>query len=316
MEWTLKDSPVPPHAIPPMNALYLYGCRQASNPRMEWETDVDFAGIQELLAKHNARDGVAYLSAVHFLIRAVGVALKKHPEFNRRILRKKVYEYKNANVLLGMQHPVEKRAELMLLKNVDKRSCEEIAGEIWQVYSSAIRGEFRYEADGRRMQRTPAFLHAPLVRFFLHALNNWNLPATPYTERQRSSPVLVNYLSFPDAPPLNGYRASHLPADSYTLNVTLGAPQDRPAVNDRGEVVVKRLAHLFVQADHRLVDAIQLGMFVRTLRDLLQNPSQLQEAADENPDEQAAVEPPSTPPVRHQLNGHTSRINQQPLQNK
>lgn len=54
----------------------------------------------------------------------------------------------------------------------------------------------------------------------------------------------------------------------------MGAIEPRPvAVGE--EVVVRPVAPIFVRADHRIVDAHEIGAFAETLRTLLAEPTRL-----------------------------------------
>jgi pyruvate/2-oxoglutarate dehydrogenase complex dihydrolipoamide acyltransferase (E2) component len=67
------------------------------------------------------------------------------------------------------------------------------------------------------------------------------------------------------------YKPSKFPDESSLLSVTLGRAEQRPAVyQDR--VVARRVAPLFVRADHRVTDAHVLAQFISTLRGILQDP--------------------------------------------
>jgi hypothetical protein len=87
--------------------------------------------------------------------------------------------------------------------------------------------------------------------------------------------VLVNYLGFPGAPPMRMYKPSKFPDETSLLSVTLGRIEERPAVRE-GSVVVRRMAPLFVRADHRVTDAYVLGRFVASLQEALTNPASLE----------------------------------------
>jgi hypothetical protein len=78
---------------------------------------------------------------------------------------------------------------------------------------------------------------------------------------------MINYLGQRGAPPMRFFKASRFPNDTATLNVTMG-----PSHAD-GES--EPVAPLFVRADHRVVDAYQLGRFVATLRGFLADPATL-----------------------------------------
>src|SRR5262249_58980197 len=76
--------------------------------------------------------------------------------------------------------------------------------------------------------------------------------------------AFVNYLGFPGAPPMHGFKPSCLPLNAYSVNVTMGPSEPRPVVAD-GQVVIRKQAPLFVRADHRMVNAYETANFINTL---------------------------------------------------
>jgi pyruvate/2-oxoglutarate dehydrogenase complex dihydrolipoamide acyltransferase (E2) component len=58
----------------------------------------------------------------------------------------------------------------------------------------------------------------------------------------------------------------------------MGPAEYRPVATEEGTVESRLVAPLVVRADHRLVDAYELGIFTQTVRELLQNPAELQSA--------------------------------------
>jgi pyruvate/2-oxoglutarate dehydrogenase complex dihydrolipoamide acyltransferase (E2) component len=85
---------------------------------------------------------------------------------------------------------------------------------------------------------------------------------------------MVNYFGHRGMAPLRSFKPSRLPYDSITVSVTMGATELR-AVPAAGEVVIRPIAPVFVRADHRIVDAYEIGQFAETLRTLLADPRQL-----------------------------------------
>ncbi len=281
MEWPLKSPSCSLDDVPFMNGLYLFGCHTSGDSMITWGTEVCTESLEQWIQDQNQIEDQVPVTIAHALIKATGIALERHPEFNRRVIGRRIYEFQRQNVLMGMQHPRERRAELVLLRDVAQKSLPEIAQESWDLQLSALRGNFPYDAQDRALKRVPQWLRPHVIRFNLFWMHRLNLPATQWTERQRCSPVLINYLGFANSPPLRSYHASRLPVDSTSLNVTMGAPESRPVVNENGELGVGRRANLFVKADHRLVDAVQLGKFMRTLCDLLGEPEVLASSACE-----------------------------------
>jgi hypothetical protein len=230
----------------------------------------------EQFVKELNREPPILVSAAHVLIKAVGRVLALHPEFNSRILGRRLYRFKDINVLTALRHFRERRAEVVLLRNVSDRPLSEIAQELWQHYHDAARGEFIHAGLTRLYRRLPSLLRRHLLRFQVWTTPHGNTPAWEDNERQKCSPVLVNYLGFEGAAPMRAFVPSRLPIGAYTLNVTMGPTERRPVVTEDGHLEIRPVAPFFVRADHRFADAFELGRFTQTLRGLLGEPRQLE----------------------------------------
>lgn len=100
---------------------------------------------------------------------------------------------------------------------------------------------------------------------------------------------------------MRSFKPSRFPSDCWTLNVTMGPTERRPVAIGEN-VVIRPVAPLFVRADHRVVDAYDLGKFVATLRTLLSDPRQMDGATP-------ATDPATTRRVAVELdsNGHPAK---------
>lgn len=281
MEWPVSSPPVSDAATPWWQLYYLGACPTPSDPTMVWGTEVDMTGCEEYLHTAN-RASPVLISPAHILLRSVAVAMRRHSEFNRRVLGGRIYQYKQVNLLLSLFNAREQEVELLLLEEVDRRSLGDLSREMWGYTQQAARGELV-----RFGQRTIYdVLPRALIRWFipLHMwlFNRFNWPVTSFWRREHRSAMLVNYLAFKGAPPMRAYKPSRFPNDATPFNVTLGATEPRPVVID-GEIVVRRIAPLFVRGDHRMVDAHGLGLFAETLRGLIANPALMEAELEVDP---------------------------------
>lgn len=275
--WPLLPEPIPDSRIPLVNAFYLDSGSTPNDPTIVWGTEVDMAALTRHIGELN-RESDVLISPAHALIKAVGLALRRHPQMNRRVLARRLYEYRDVNAMMPLRNPREGGANLMLLRNIDTRSMAEIAGDIWGHLRNAHQGERTGHTPSRFYYRIPRFLRRVAIRGHLWINNFLHLPSWRMNEMQRSAPVLINYFAFEGAAPLRSFKPSRFPAESCTLSVTMGATESRPA-NWQGQLELRPLAPLFVRADHRVCDAFDLGRFAGTLRELLSNPAALEEPA-------------------------------------
>ena len=276
----LLSPPPDDDQVPLWNLYYQASCPPPRDPTIVWGTDVDCAELQADLRRMNA-DSEVLITPAHVLVRAVACALKQHPIFNRRIVRRRPRAYRDINLLMPFQKKVPPEADVMLFQQADRKSVQQIAREAWQNSQAAARGEYVcvreaiYMRLPRRVLRVLQPLHVWLVNTFEGHERDTN-------KRQRTASTVVNYLGFKGAAPLRSFKPSRFPYDSVTLSVTMGAIELRPAVVDR-QLDIRPLAPLFVRADHRIADAHDLGRFTETLRRLIAQPAMLDDAAADSP---------------------------------
>jgi hypothetical protein len=203
----------------------------------------------------------------HVLVQAVGRCLREHPEFNRRIVRRRLFDFRQVNVLMPLLGG-KRGPELCLLCEVDRKPLAEIAREIWQHGRELTRGVSVYQREERIFRLLPGVCRNLLFRTMLRGVNWFNQPAAFWGHRACRASTMVNYLGQRGAPPMRAFKPSRFPSDVATLNVTMG-PTESDGPN--GPV-----ASLFVRGDHRVIDAYQLGQFAGSLRRYLMNPALLE----------------------------------------
>jgi hypothetical protein len=266
MEWPLKRPPVPAAETPTWCSYYLAACPTPSDPTIVWGTDVPIAGLEAYLKQVNANSKTLILPG-HVLVWAVGRCLGKHPEFNRRVLHRRLYNFKQVNVLFPLMNS-SRGPEVCLLCDIDRKPVAQIAREIWQHWQEIGKGSSRYQRDERVFRFLPSLLRGVLFRLMLWGVNWINQPAALWGHRTSRAGAMVNYLGQRGAPPMRTFKPSRFPNDATTLNVTMGPTESGGADGP--------VAPLIVRGDHRLIDAYQLGQFVGDLRRFLMDPASLE----------------------------------------
>lgn len=286
MEWPVSSPPISDATTPIWQLYYLGACRTPSDPTMLWGTEVDMSGFEEYLQLAN-RDSPVLISPAHLLLRSVALAMHRHPEFNRRVIGRRIYQYKDIHLLLSLFNGRTRDVELLMIEEVDRRSLIDLSRELWRYTQQAARGELVHFGERTIYDLLPRVVMRWLIPLHLWLFNNFNWPVTQFWRREHRSAMLVNYLAFKGCAPLRMYKPSRFPNDATPFNVTLGATEPRPVVVD-GSVVVRPVAPLFVRGDHRLVDAHELGLFVNTLRSFLANPALMDGESENAPQPLAA----------------------------
>ncbi len=97
---------------------------------------------------------------------------------------------------------------------------------------------------------------------------------------------MVSPLNFPGAPPLRSVEFVKW-GNLYSTHIVIGPTETRPVI----EMDASRppVVPLFVRADHRLVDGVDLGRFVATLRDYLRDPQSIPELENQSSEPASAV---------------------------
>lgn len=275
MHWPLAPKPIPADQIPFYNLHYLYGCRPPADPTIVWGTEVRVEQLSQYVRQRN-HSCKTLISPAHVLVQAVGRALQHHPELNRRIVGRRIYDFRDVHVRMMTYNRQQNEVEVLLIRNVDTLSLERIARILWKNQHRAVSGVSPDHADKAWLRsRFPGPLLGWIIRTYLYFDSKFNLPKVDRIDRIACSPVLVNYLAFSGAPPMRAYKPSNYPHESSTLSVTMGRMERIPVVND-GQVEVGQVAPLFVRSDHRIASAYQLAQFTSTIRRLLTNPTQME----------------------------------------
>jgi hypothetical protein len=274
MKWPLVERPVPNAQVPLYNRFYLHASAASQvDPILVWGTEIDADALQTFLNERN-RNGRILITAAHALIRATALALEQFPEMNARLVGRRIYAFRNVNIRLAFFHRRYSEIDLLLIENVNLKSLERIAVEIWQRMLQAARGEGGRDRDLARLRWIPAFWFRQIVRLYGFLDRHVRLPTFGRLDGTRAGCMMENDLSFPGAPPMRVYKPTRFPDMSDSFNLTLG-PVEPKVLERSGQFVSINIMPLFLRADHRLVDAQQVGRFLGTLRNLLSHPERL-----------------------------------------
>lgn len=275
--WPLVDEPESLDEMSLWNFYYLNTCPPQRDPTIVWGTEVDCSGLQAFLRDVNNASEVLVTPA-HVLVAATARALERHPQFNRRILKKRIWAYRDVNIVM----PVRGKAglEVMFFGRPNKKSVGEIAAEAWR-NARSMAGEHEGVPQPAYM-RMPRKLQSLLQPLHVWLVNRVNRPLRGTNNRQRGASTMVNYFGHRGMAPLRSFKPSRLPYESITLTVTMGAIEQRPVVVGN-EIVAGPVAPIYIRADHRIVDAHEIGEFAQTLRQLLADPAKTNLVSAESP---------------------------------
>lgn len=264
--WPLVEEPVPLDDMTLWNFYYLNTCPPQRDPTIVWGTEADCGELQAFLRDLN-RESDVLVTPAHVLVAATARAIEKHPQFNRRILKKRVWAYRDINIVM----PVRGKTglEVMFFGRPNQKTVIDVAHESWRNAQSAA-GDHDGVPQPSYM-RMPRKFQALLQPLHVWLVNHRNRPLRGTNNRQRGASTMVNYFGHRGMAPLRSFKPSRLPYESISLTVTMGAIEQRAVVVGQ-EIVARPIAPLFIRADHRIVDAHEIGAFAETLRQLLADP--------------------------------------------
>jgi len=270
----LESRPVRASEITLYNHQYLHACTHTVDPTMVWGTDVDADGLLSYIKRRNEQSDTL-VSTAHLLVQAVGRSLAKYPQLNCRIVRGRVYRFREVNVRMLSYARHDSDVDIFTVKNVDRADVESIARTIWKYQCEVASGVYPDRVDRKWLRRVPVMFRRIAIRNFWRLDRSFRLPRIGRLDRHLDSSVVVNHLGFAGAPPMRMYKPSRFPDESSLLSVTMGRAERAPVVS--GDAVVARnMAPIFVRADHRVADAHLLARFVSALRDYLSDPQSME----------------------------------------
>lgn len=280
MKWPLLNRAIPNRSIPPYNRYYLHASKSSRvDSTMLMGTDIDAGALLAFLKERN-REGHVVLTTAHVLMRATAMMLEKFPDMNVRVVGHRVYAFRDINIRMAYFHRKQHNIDVMMISSANLKSLEQIAQEVWERLLQAGRGEGGRERDLARLRSVPAFWFRQFFRLYSFLDRHFPMPTVGRLDELRGGGALVNDLSSSGIPPIRSYKPSRFPDDSDSLNLTLGPVENKIVAGANGFESI-RVMPLFARADHRLTDAYQVGRFLAAMRDLLQNPQQLD---DKSPD--------------------------------
>jgi hypothetical protein len=274
MKWPLHDRAIPDRKLPLYNRFYLHAPRASHvDPVMVWGTEIDADALTSFLRERN-RGGRVLLTTAHALIRATALALAQFPDMNVRVVGRRVCAFRQVNIRMGFVHRGSREIDLLVVSDADAKSLEQIGLEVWQRLLLARRGPGPRERARPRLRRVPGFWFRQVLRLYGFVDRHVRLPTLGRLDELRGGGAMVNDLSFPGAPPMRSYKPTRFPDQADSLNLTLG-PIENKVVARAEQFVSTGVMPLFLRADHRLVDAYQVGRFLAVMRDLLNHPERL-----------------------------------------
>ena len=275
MKWPLKPKAVSNADTPFFNQHYLNAPGSgAPDSTIVWTSEFPWQTVQDYI-QYYKRKHSRFISTSHLLVQAVGQALAAHPEMNRRVVGRRVYEFKSCNVCLGTRAPGCNEVFVIQVHDVERRPLYQIAYIIMMKQLEFARTDSRSRRDLARFRKIPSWISRWSIRIGDWLDRNFVVPVTGRIDRLRESGVFVNDFSSNRFPLMRSYKPSRQPGENKPISVTIGRPEEKVIWQD-GVAAMQKVAPITIRVDHRICDGFQLAQFMKTVVANLANPSAME----------------------------------------
>jgi pyruvate dehydrogenase E2 component (dihydrolipoamide acetyltransferase) len=257
--------------------------REPRDPVIFGSLDVDMTEGLAFVA--SCRGGGANVTVTHLVGRALALALDRSPNLNSRIVLGRVRPLPSIDIAFLVSLDEGDDLSAVKVERADEKSVQEIAGEL---ASRALtlregRDEDFSKAKGT-MERLPWWALGPALRAmsWLSGGLGISIPALGVKADPFGSAIITSVGMF-------GVDTAFVPFTPFArvpLYLLIGAVKDRAVVVD-GRIEARPVMTLTASIDHRYVDGHELAMLAHTLRDTIEDPWRLPEAAELDADRDA-----------------------------
>ena len=228
--------------------------------------EVDVTRARELRRKLSERDGTQ-LSFTAFIVASLARAISENPKVQAyRDWRGRLVVFHDVDVVTMIEARKGGVAIPHIIRNADCRSVRDISAEIRAIQASPGKSE-QQGALVRLAPRIPRFLR---LLFFRVVKRN-----PRWFKDLQGTVVLTSVGMFGRS---GGWGIGFLP--THTLGITVGGIARKPGVYD-DRVDVREYLHLTLSFDHDIVDGAPAARFARSLTELIEMATLLEEALEE-----------------------------------
>jgi pyruvate/2-oxoglutarate dehydrogenase complex dihydrolipoamide acyltransferase (E2) component len=234
---------------------------------------VDVTEAQRYLAWLREKTGLK-VTITHLVGKAVAQALAKAPGLNGVIRFGRYVRHKTVDISFLVALEEGRNLAKVKIERLDEKSVADLGEELRALAMKLHSG--KDEAFNKSMQplkMLPTWVIRPLVHTFGYLSGVWgmNVPALGLEPHPFGACVITNVGVFG----LDEGFAPPTPFAHAPVLVLVGAIRDTPVVRD-GQVVVRPQMTLCATIDHRYIDGAQGGVLAKVVRDVLENPWQLE----------------------------------------
>ncbi|MBT3980006.1 MAG: hypothetical protein HOE90_01560 [Bacteriovoracaceae bacterium] len=257
-------------SVSPWRKLAMGTWRNAKDPSVYGSMDIEAQGIMDCIESYKAK-GIR-LTPTAVVAKAIAVAMKEVPSINCIIRFGRFYQREKIDIFLQVAADQDgEDLSGMVIRDCDNKPLESIATEI-KAKAQKIRDkeEKEYSEGKKNMKLLPGIFLPFLIDFLgfvLYSLNIWTpLLGAPRDGFGSAMVTSVGMLGLDGGfPPL-------VPYSRCPILVALGRIQQKPVVNDDGEIVAKLMVPFSVTFDHRLLDGVGAAKLMKALLKYLKDP--------------------------------------------
>jgi pyruvate/2-oxoglutarate dehydrogenase complex dihydrolipoamide acyltransferase (E2) component len=249
--------------------------KNPDNATIYGRVDVDASKLQEYLKQKFEKTGVK-CSATHAVTRAVAMGLRKYPDCNVLVRRRKIWLRRDVDIFLQVAMPTDDKqgkADLSgaIIRRADTKPVEGISTEL---KDKAL--DIRMKKDGKMaktrktMKSLPNFLLKLVLKIigWLQYTLNLKVPTTP---RDPFGSAMVSSIGS------LGLKMAYAPLVTFShcpIVVLVGEIEDKPVVRN-GKIEIRPICTLTATLDHRVLDGFQGAKLASDVQRYLENPELL-----------------------------------------
>jgi pyruvate/2-oxoglutarate dehydrogenase complex dihydrolipoamide acyltransferase (E2) component len=233
--------------------------------------------LEKRLAEY--RDKGLRVTVTHLIARALAISLKRHPDLNVQLRRRRLYPRKEVDIFVQVAMPDAKGLGKTDLSGVKIQRCDERdAGVIATECEDRI-AKVRDHSDPELQKskdiihKIPRFVLKGILRFFAWCQRepNWRMkwagmPKDPFGSAMITSLGMMGIeTAFAPLFPLGG----------PPVVILVGQIVARPVCQDDGTIVARRTIRLCGTFDHRVVDGYHLAQLSGELKSLIEREAHL-----------------------------------------
>ncbi|HCH61184.1 MAG: hypothetical protein CL927_19550 [Deltaproteobacteria bacterium] len=214
------------------------------------------------------------VTITHLVGKAVAVALSRAPGLNGVIRLGRYVQHTSVDISFLVALEEGRNLAKAKITDLDRKSVTELGQELRALAEKLHSGtDESFNKSMQPLKLLPTWLIRPLVHTMGYLAGVWglNLPTLGVEPHPFGACIITNVGVFG----LDEGFAPPTPFAHTPVLVLVGAIRDTPVAQD-GTVVVRPQMTLCATIDHRYIDGAQGGVLAKVVRDVLENPWQLE----------------------------------------